>query len=97
MSKKSKNIKLFDIRRVETKNGPAAKVQMAKGVEIFADGEKVDLGDYNSFFLKTKQDVIDGLERAVDQFGLSQEFADKQIDFMEEKNISSVAEIYRKG
>lgn len=95
--KKSKVTKLFDIRRVETKNGPAMKVQFPKNVEILVDGEKVDLGEYNSMFLKTKKDVIAGLEKAVEEYGLSQEFADKQIEYMEEKNISSVAELYNKG
>ncbi len=95
--KKSSTIKLFDIRIVETKNGPVAKAQFPKNVEIYVDGEPVSLGEYNSVFLKTKDEVVAGLEKAVDQYGLSEEYAQKQVDYLEEKNISSVAELYIKG
>lgn len=97
MSKGKKNYatKLFDIRRVETKNGPAMKVQFPKNVEVLVDGEKVDLGEYNSIFLRTKKDIIAGLEKGLEK-GLTQDFVDKQIEYLEEKGISSVAEVLNK-
>ncbi len=94
--RKSSVTKLFDIRIVETKNGKVAKAQFPKNVEIYVDGEPVNLGEYNSVFLKTKEELIENLEYAVENRGLSEEYAQKQVDYLEEKNISSVAEIYNK-
>lgn len=100
----SKAQKIFDIRVVEVPESKGsknkikkAKVQFAKGVEITVNGEKVDLGEYNSVFLKTKQEVEDNLSWAVENRGLSQDFADQQVNFMEEKAISSVCEVISKN
>lgn len=94
---KKKMVKLFDIRKVtvnrDGEEKVVAKVQFPKNVEIFVDGEAVDLGEYNSLFLKTKDEVLENLETAVQKFGLSEEYAQKQVDYIEEKNISSIAEI----
>lgn len=100
---KGKNYKLFDIRTVEVQNKDTgkkemkAKVQFPKNVTILVDGEKVDLGEYKSVFLKKASEVVENLQDAVENRGLSEEYAQSQITFIEEKNISSICELYVKG
>lgn len=94
---KGKNYKLFDIRIVEVKGEKKAKVQFPKNVEVLVDGEKVPLGEYKSVFLRPKDEVVSNLQDAVENRGLSQEYANSQIEFIEDKNISSVCELYVKG
>lgn len=90
--------KLFDIRTQEVNDKQKgkikkAKVQFAKGIEIFFEGKKVDLGEYNSVFLKKYDEVVEGLEYAVNNFGLSEERAEEQVRFMDEKNVTSICEV----
>lgn len=98
-----KNVKVFDIRGQEVTDKATGekvikpKVQFAKGIEVFLNGEKVDLGQYSGGFLKKKDELIKGLETAVEKYGLKQETADAQIQYLEDKNVSSVFEVYNKG
>lgn len=100
---KGKNYKLFDIRTVEvpTRDGKGkekkAKVQFPKNVTILVDGEKVDLGEYKSVFLRKSDEVVANLQDAVENKGLSEEYANSQIEFIQDKNITSVCELYVKG
>jgi len=59
-------------------------------IEVLYKGEKVDLGQFKGGFLKRKDDLISGLQEAVDSGKLDAEYADKQIAFIEDKNVSSV-------
>ena len=99
----SKQQRIFDIRVKEVKKSKnseekvkKAVVQFAKGVEITLNGEKVDLGEYKSIFLKTRKEVEEGLDYAVENFGLKADYAEDQKNFLEEKNISSVCEVIKK-
>lgn len=100
---KGKNTKLFDIRVVEVtdketgKTVKKAKLQLAKGVQFTVDGVPFSLGEYNSIFLKTRAEVEEGLDNAVAKFGLDADFAQSQKEFMEEKKISSIGEVYKKN
>jgi hypothetical protein len=100
---KSKVTKLFDIRVQEVtdketgKVTKKAKAQFVKGIEIRVNGEKVNLGKYNSVFLKTKAEVIDSLNYAVENFGLTEDYVEKQVQYMEDKNVSSVCEVVEKN
>lgn len=99
-----KNVKVFDIRRQEVTDRATGekvskpKVVFNKDIELIykPTGEKVDIGQYNGGFLKTKDELLAGLEDAVQNRGLKQEYADSQVTFLEEKNVSSVFEVYNK-
>lgn len=96
---KSKPVKLFDIRKIEVtdpktkKKVTKPKVQFVKGIKISINGEDVDLGEYNSLFLKNKEELFDNLDYAQENFGLSEKYVDEQKAYIEEKNISSVCEV----
>ena len=86
---KPKRVTVLDIRVVETKNGKQSKVQFAKDIEIYYRGEKVELGEYNSAFLKTKDELIEDLDFLVDKEYITGEQAQQKADFIDEKNITS--------
>lgn len=88
-SGKPMNITLLDIRTVDTAKGLKSKVQFAKDVEIYYQGEKVDLGEYNSAFLKTKDELIEDLDFYVENEFMTEERAQSQLDFIDEKAITS--------
>lgn len=88
-SSKPKRVTVLDIRTIETKNGKQAKVQFAKDIEIFYRGEKVELGEYNSAFLKTKDELISDLDFLVEKEYITGEQAQEKADFLDEKNITS--------
>lgn len=88
-SGKGMNVTLLDIRTVETSKGFKSKVQFAKDVEIYYQGEKVDLGEYNSAFLKTKEELIDDLDYYVEKEFMTEERAQSQLEFIDEKAITS--------
>ncbi len=86
---KPKRITVLDVRVVDTKSGPKPKVQFAKDVEIYYRGEKLDLGEYNSAFLKTKDELISDLDFLVEKEYITGEQAQEKSDFLDEKNITS--------
>lgn len=90
---KPKRVNVLDIRMVETKNGPKAKVQFAKDVEVFYRGEKLDLGQYNSGFLKTKEELLSDLDFLVEKEYITEDQAQQRADMIDEKNITSVLSI----
>lgn len=89
----AKYAKILDIRRKETKNGPKAVIQWAKGVEVTVDGVKVDFGEYNNSFLQTKGEKESFLTRMAEEGKLKEDFVSDQISFMEEKGITSLLEV----
>ncbi len=89
----AKYVRVLDIRKVETKNGPKAKLQLGKGVEIFVDGKKVDFGEYNSMFLTKTDERIAFLEKMVEEGKMKQENVQKDIEYLESKGISSLIEV----
>lgn len=86
---KPKRVTVLDIRVVDTKNGKQSKVQFAKDIEIYFKGEKVEMGEYNSAFLKTKDELISDLDFLVDKEYITGEQAQEKADFLDEKNITS--------
>lgn len=86
---KPKRVTVLDVRVVDTKAGPKPKVQFAKGVEVFYQGEKLDLGEYNSAFLKTKDELISDIDFLVEKEYITEDQAQERADFLDEKNITS--------
>lgn len=87
-SAKGKNITLFDLREIETKKGKATKVQLAKGVTILYNGEPVNFGEYNSAFVKNKEEMLNSLEFLVQNDFMSEADAEEKAKFYEEKGIT---------
>lgn len=92
-STKQKKRQLFEIRKVQTKNGVAAKVQFGKDVEIRIGGQLVDLGEYRSFFLDTKADLEKNIDRLCELGYKTEEQADKDKARLEEKQVSSALSV----
>lgn len=80
---------LLDIRTVETKNGLKPKLQLAKDVEIYYQGVKVDLGEYNSAFLKGREELVEDLGVYVEKGWRTPEQADEEVEFLNTKNITA--------
>lgn len=83
-----KNVTLFDVRVVETKNGKKTKVQFQKGVTISYNGTPVNLGEYNSAFLKDKEEMENDLAFLVEKEYMTEEQANEKADFITEKGIA---------
>lgn len=94
---KQKKRQLFEIRKVQTKNGPAAKVQFNKDVEIRIGGVPVDLGEYRSFFLENRTDLEKSIDRLCQLGYKTEEQAEKDKSRLEEKNVSSALSVPLKG
>lgn len=89
-----KYLKIFDIRMQELRDGTKKpKVVFNEGIEVTFNGEKVDLGQYAGGFLKKKDDIVARLTDMAEQGKLKEDYVQQQIDFLEEKNVSSVFEI----
>jgi hypothetical protein len=86
---KPKSVTVLDIRVVETKNGKKPKIQFGKDVEIYYQGNKLDLGEYNSGFLKTKEELVSDLEFRVEKEWLTEEKAQAEVDYLDTKSITS--------
>jgi hypothetical protein len=84
-----KNRTLLDIRAVETKRGVVPKLQLAKGVELYFEGQKVDLGEYNSAFLKNREEMEADLTFLVEKEYMTPEQADERVAFLNDKNITA--------
>ena len=85
----AKNRTLLDIRAVETKRGVVPKLQLAKGVELYFEGQKVDLGEYNSAFLKNREEMEADLSFLVEKEYMTPEQADERVNFLNDKNITA--------
>ena len=94
---KQKQKQLFEIRKVQTKNGIAAKVQFDKDVEITIGGVKVDLGEYRSFFLQTKPDLEKSIDRLHELGYIDEAQVEKRKSRLEEKQVSSALTVPLKG
>lgn len=84
---KGKNITLLDLREVETKKGKATKIQLAKDVQILYKGEPVNFGEYNSAFMKNKDEMLSSLEFLVEKDYMSEADAEEKSNFYDEKGI----------
>jgi hypothetical protein len=93
MANKPKRITLLDIRKVETKRGVVPKVQLSKDVEIFYQGKKVDFGQYNSAFLKTKEELLNDINFLYEKEYISEEQKLDREKFLEEKKITGKLEM----
>lgn len=87
---KPKNITVLDVRVVDTKNGKKTKVQFAKGVTISYNGQEIDMGEYNSAFLKDRTELEADLEFLVSKEYMNEEQANAEVDRIEEKGITHV-------
>lgn len=83
-----KNVQLFDIRTIQTQNGPKQKIQLSKGVAFTVDGVPVNAGEYNSFFLKDNAEHENDLAFFVDKGSMTEEKAREDVAFIEEKGIT---------
>ena len=88
-----KSLTIFDIRTIEVeRNGKkekAAKVQFAKDIKITYKGQEIDLGEYNSGFLKKLTEMESSLDFYVEKNYMSEEEADEKKQFYKDKNITS--------
>lgn len=80
---------LLDIRSVKTKKGVVPKLQLAKDVDIYYQGVKVDLGEFNSAFMKSRDEIEENLSFLVEKEYITPEEADERVDFLNEKNITA--------
>lgn len=87
---KAKTATILDIRMVDTKNGKKTKVQFAKGVTISFNGQEINLGEYNSAFLKDRTELEADLEFLVSKEYMNEEQANAEVDRIEEKGITYV-------
>lgn len=87
-AKEPKQVQLFDIRTIQTKNGPKQQVKFNKDVTVQYKGENVDLGEYNSAFVKDNAEHEADLGHFVDKGYMTEEQAEKDVAFIQEKNIS---------
>ena len=90
---KPKNITVLDIRQVETKGGTKTKVQFAKGITIQYNGENIDLGEYNSAFMKDRAELQADLEFFVEKGIMDEEKANEEVDRYEQKGIQLVFKV----
>ncbi len=92
-AKKAQSINLFDIREieVETKTGrkKATKVQFAKDVQILYKGNVISFGEYNSAFMKSKDEMMSSLEYLVENEYMTAEEAEEKAKFYDEKGITA--------
>lgn len=90
---KPKNITVLDIRQVETKSGTKTKVQFAKGITIQYNGENIDLGEYNSAFMKDRAEMQQDFEFFISKGIMDEEKANEEIDRIEQKGIQYVYKV----
>lgn len=84
---------VLDVRLVEVTRKDEAgkefkekvpKLQLAKGVELFVNGQRLDLGKYNSSFLKRKKDLYTDINFLVEKEYITEDQAAKQVDDLDE-------------
>lgn len=91
--KKKYNTTLLDVRLVEVtdkatgKKKKTPKLQLAKGVELTLNGVKVDLGQYNSAFLKQKSELEADIDFLLQNEYIKEEKAEEDKAYLAEKNI----------
>lgn len=95
---KPKRVTVLDIRKVEITKGnrkgqSVPKVQFAKGIEIFYNGEKLDLGEYNSGFVKTTEELESDIQFLVDNEYITQDQADDRLARLQEKAITGELQV----
>lgn len=85
---KPKRVDVFDMRKGTDKNGKEfRRVVFAKGIEITYNGYVVDLGEYNSVFLKSGPEMQKDLDFLLENDHLTKDKYDEQVARIEEKNI----------
>lgn len=85
--KKKYNTTLMDVRLVEVKGKKTPKLQLAKGVEIMYNGVKVDLGQYNSAFLKQRSELESDIDFLLEKEYIKEEKAEEDKAYLAEKQI----------
>lgn len=88
-----KNITVLDVRQLQTKGGLKTKVQFAKGITIQYNGENIDLGEYNSAFMKDRAELEQDLEFFVGKGTMTEEKANEEVDRIEQKGIQYVFKV----
>ena len=91
--KRPKKVTVCDIRIQDTKQGKKTKIQFAKDITIQYKGETLDLGEYNSFFLKDRNELEADLTFLVDKDFMTEEQANADVDHYEKKNITHVLKV----
>lgn len=85
---KAKRINILDIRKIDTKNGKKAVVQFSKGVEVTFNGKPVDLGQYGTLFIKTKDELEKDIDFLLSKDYITEEEADQKRERLEEKQVT---------
>ena len=95
---KPKRVTLLDIRTVTIGKGAKQgqkipKVQFAKGVEVLYNGEKVDLGEYNSAFIKTAKELESDIDFLLDKEYITEEQAEERKERLKDKSITGELQV----
>lgn len=85
--KKLKKVNLFELRKVDTKNGKKDMVQFSKGVSIFFNGQEVDMGEFNTFFIKRKEELVKDLEYLATNEYIDEKTLQERLERLESKQI----------
>lgn len=88
-NQKMKKATILEFRKVDTKNGKKDMIQFTKGVKIFFNDQEVDLGEYGTFFIKKKEELLKDLEFFLGKDYMTQERYDQQVERIEEKQITA--------
>lgn len=92
--REQKDLKRIDIatirKQMVNKDGKQVekrKIVFRAGVEIYYNGQLVDLGEYRNFFLKDANELLRDIDYAVEQGWKSEETAEKDRQIIEEKEV----------
>lgn len=65
------------------------KVQLGKDVELYYKGKKVDMGKYNSAFLKKKDELIADADHKLENEWIDEDKHSAELEYLEEKRITA--------
>lgn len=88
---KLKNARLFTLR--EDKNGKAKTIVFNKGVTIQYNGQDVDLGEYNTVFLKNLDELAADQAFKLGKGWTTEEKIEKENEFLTEKKVKAACDV----
>ena len=64
-------------------------IVFAKGVEVLYNGEKVNLGEYNTVYVNTKPQMLESINYLLEKEYINETQADEKREFIETKKITA--------
>lgn len=89
--KKIKKVNLLELRKINTKNGKKEIIQFSKGVTILFNGQEVDMGEYGTFFLKRKEELVTDLEFLASNEYIDEKTLNERLARLETKEVIAAA------